>query len=114
MKKRQNRPHGATILMPLLDNPPANTHEAFGGTMQEADNVVYYGSLEAAARFGGRLGLRQQANLPENIGPRSSAFENQMEQMADPLPPTHEPSPQMESKVTQWGRCGFIPASDRF
>ncbi len=73
--------------------------------MQEADNIVYYGSLEAAARFGGRLGLRQQANLPEHQAPR---FEDHLERMADPVSRS-EPLPRVETKLTQWGRCGYVP-----
>lgn len=80
--------------------------------MQEAENVVYYGSLEAAARFGGRLGLRQQANLPESAAPsRPATFEDQLERMADPALTAHA-LPSVETKLTQWGRCGYIPSAD--
>jgi hypothetical protein len=74
--------------------------------MQEANGHIYFGSLEAAARFGGRLGLRQQAGLPETEGPAVDSFEDRLEQMADPAPAT--PKIDLKPELMQWGRCGFI------
>ena len=76
--------------------------------MQEA-NPLIYGSLEAAARFGGRLGLRQQANLREDQGPTAHHFQQRLEEMADP---PVRPAPELKpDALTQWGRCGLIRSS---
>ncbi len=80
---------------------------SLGASMQEANGYIYFGSLEAAARFGGRLGLRQQAKLPEEQGPRDDSFEHHLERMADPRPSTAKPDLGPELKL--WGRCGPVP-----
>jgi hypothetical protein len=77
--------------------------ERWGLIMQEA-NKVYFGSLEAAARFGGRLGLRQQANLSETEGPAPRRPESAASDLRSPPQPQQFP----KSDVTQWGRCGMI------
>jgi hypothetical protein len=70
---------------------------------------MIFGSLEAAARFGGRLGLRQQANLREDQGPTSDSFHQRLDEMADPQA---RPTPELRPEsLTQWGRCGLIRSS---
>ena len=108
MKKRLSLYSTAGIFTPARDNH--GRKDGGGIAMHEANGYVYLGSLEAAARFGGRLGLRQQAELREEHGPGGGSFEEHLERMADPAPPASTAEGRPDLKSVQWGRCGMIPS----
>jgi hypothetical protein len=69
--------------------------------MQGTRGRHYFGSLEAAARFGGRLSDPQPTSR-SNTAPLES-----LERLADPAAPGGKPITQ---DVVLWGRCGFVPS----
>jgi hypothetical protein len=70
--------------------------------MQGTRGRYYFGSLEAAARFGGRLSDPSPAPRAATPQPLES-----LERLADPPAPGNKPITQ---DVVLWGRCGFVPS----
>ena len=73
--------------------------------MQGTRGRYYYGSLEAAARFGGRLSDPTPAAEPARPAPPQPL--ESLERLADP--PSAEGKP-ITRDVVLWGRCGFVPS----
>jgi hypothetical protein len=69
--------------------------------MQGTRGRHYFGSLEAAARFGGRL-----ADPTPPMRPAEGAPLKSLERLADP----QAPGKPVTQDVVLWGRCGFVPS----